>query len=190
MIRDLIERNRSYRRFDEKASIAEETLRGLVDLARLSGSSANRQPLRYVLSVTPDRNELIFSCLAWAGYLPDWKGPGEGERPTGYIVVLGDTEISSNFGIDPGIAMQSMLLGAGDQGLGGCIIASIKKDKLREALRIPERYEILYVLALGKPVETVVVEPIPADGSIKYWRSADQVHQVPKRAMKDLLLDI
>lgn len=190
MIQDLIARNRSYRRFDGKVVIGEETLRGLVDLARLSASSANRQPLKYILSNTAARNDLIFPCLAWAGYLPEWKGPTEAERPSGYVVVLGDTEISGNFGVDPGIALQSMLLGAVEQGLGGCIIASIKKEKLRDALSIPERYEILYVLALGKPAETVQVEALGADGDIKYWRTADEVHHVPKRALKELLLDI
>jgi len=49
MIRDLIEKNRSYRRFYESESIKSEMLRELVDLARLSGSAANRQPLKYIL---------------------------------------------------------------------------------------------------------------------------------------------
>jgi hypothetical protein len=61
-----------------------------VNLARLSASAANLQPLRYILSNDPHKNELIFSCLAWAAYLKDWPGPPEGERPSAYIIMLGD----------------------------------------------------------------------------------------------------
>jgi nitroreductase len=103
--------------------------------------------------------------LTWARYLKDWSGPREGERPTGYIVVLGDTEITRSFGCDHGIAAQTMLLGAVERGLGGCMIASIDRDGLRQALKIPPRFEILLVLALGKPREEVVVETLKPDGS-------------------------
>ncbi len=190
MIQDLIQRNRSYRRFDQKISIDKETLKGFINLARLSASLANRQPLKYVIINDAGRNEQVFACLGWAGYLSDWHGAVEGERPTAYIVLLGDTQISTNFAVDEGIACQSILLGATEHGYGGCIIATIKKEKLREILHIPEAYEILLVVALGKPVETVQIEEINAEGDIKYWRDANQVHHVPKRALKDIILDL
>ena len=82
MIRELVIKNRSYRRFHQEVPVERETLRELVDLARLSASAANRQPLKYILSCEPERNALIFSCLRWAGYLKDWRGPAEGERPS------------------------------------------------------------------------------------------------------------
>jgi len=71
MIRDLILRNRSYRRFYKEVDIKLETLRELVDLARLSPSARNAQPLKYILSCEHQRNSLIFPHLAWAGYLTD-----------------------------------------------------------------------------------------------------------------------
>jgi nitroreductase len=189
MIRDLVLRNRSCRRFYQDEAITEEVLRELVDLARLSASGANRQPLKYLLSTERARNAAIFECLAWAGYLEDWPGPAEGERPAGYVVVLGDTDISDSFGIDPGIGAQSILLGATEKGLGGCILASVDRDRLRQMLAIDPRYEILYVLALGKPKEVVVIESLPPGGSIRYWRDADGVHHVPKRALEEIILD-
>lgn len=187
MIKDLIQANRSYRRFFESEVVSCETLRDLVDLARLSASGANRQPLKYLLSCTPERNATIFPHLAWAGYLTDWPGPAEGERPAAYVVILGDATISRSFGVDHGIAAQSILLGAAERGLGGCIIASIQRQALREALVLDPRYEILLVLALGRPKEHVVVEPVGPDGDIKYWRDAQGVHHVPKRALDDLI---
>ena len=129
-------------------------------------SAGNLQPLKYVFSCDPERNALIFPHLVWARYLKDWSGPSEGEKPTGYIVVLGDTEITRSFGCDHGIAAQTILLGAVEKGLGGCMIASIDRDGLRQALKIPARFEILLVLALGKPKEKVVIETLKPDGDV------------------------
>lgn len=188
MLRDLIVKNRSYRRFHQEVAISCETLRELVDLARLSASGANRQPLKYILSCEPEKNSRIFPCLGWAAYLKDWPGPEEGERPSAYIIILGDTEISRSYFVDHGIAAQSILLGATEKGLGGCMIASIQQQALRQALDIPERYEILLVLALGKPKETVVIEPVGPDGDIKYWRDSKGVHHVPKRSLEEIII--
>ncbi|MCJ7669470.1 MAG: nitroreductase family protein, partial [Dehalococcoidia bacterium] len=93
MIRDFILKNRSYRRFYEEVDIKLDILRELVDLARLSASAMNAQPLKYILSCEPKRNSLIFPHLVLGRYLPDWSGPCEGERPSAYIIILGDTEI-------------------------------------------------------------------------------------------------
>jgi len=188
MIRDLILKNRSYRRFHQEVAIERATLRELVDMARLSASGANRQPLKYILSCDPKRNALIFPQLAWAAYLKDWPGPAEGERPAAYIIILGDTEVSEQFFCDHGIAAQSILLGATERGLGGCIMAGIKQDGLRQALEIAPHYEIMLALALGKPKEKVVIDELGAEGDIKYWRDSNSVHHVPKRSLDDIII--
>jgi len=41
---------------------------------------------------------------------------------------------------------------------GGRMLGAIQREELRKAFSIPERYEILLVLALGKPAEQVVAE--------------------------------
>lgn len=186
-IKQLIEKTRSYRRFDGNHPVSTETLVSLVDLARLSASGANRQPLKYILVNNTEECAGVYSCLAWAGYLTTWEGPDPGERPTAYIIVLGDKEISDSCGIDHGIAAQSIMLGATTEGLGGCIIASIKKEKLRALLSIPAGLDILLVLALGKPVEKVVIETLE-NNNVKYWRDDARVHHVPKRTLDEIIL--
>lgn len=165
-----------------------ETLKELVDLARLSASAGNLQPLKYILSDTPERNSLVFSCLGWAAYLKEWPGPPEGERPAAYIVILGDRTIAKNFWCDHGIACQSILLGAREAGLAGCIFGAVNWKKLRESLKIPESLEPLLVLAIGKPVETAVVEAVDESGDIKYWRDEEMVHHVPKRSLEEVIV--
>jgi len=184
---DLVVRTRSYRRFDQSYHIATEILRELVNLACLTSSARNAQALKYLLINTPEDCANLFPLIAWAGYLTDWPGPIEGERPTAYIVVLKDTTISQNIFCDDGLAIQSIMLGATEKGLGGCIIGSINKEQIRETLSLAEDLEVLYVLALGKPIEKVVLEEIK-DNNSKYWRDKNGVHHVPKRELDELII--
>ena len=186
-IRQLLAKNRSYRRFHEDQPLGRDTLVSLVELTRLCPSAANLQPLKYLVACSPDENAKIFPHLRWAGALKDWPGPAEGERPAGYIVILGDTKIHPTFSVDPGIVAQSMLLAAVEQGLGGCMIGSIDRKSLRKAMDLPERFEILLVVALGRPRETVVLEDTKDPQQIAYWRDDDGVHHVPKRPLEELL---
>ena len=190
MLKDLIMKNRSFRRFHQEVSIERERLAGFIELGRLSASGGNYQPLKYIISCDGKMNAVIFPHLAWAGFLKDWAGPAEGERPAAYIIILGDRSISKSFGCDHGIAAQSILLGAAEQGLRGCMIGSIQRKELGEALQITDDYEILLVLAIGEPRETVVLESVGVDGDIKYWRDEDDKHHVPKRALKDIILEL
>lgn len=188
MLKDIVLKNRSYRRFYEEYRVSRDVLIELIDLARFSASAANLQPLKYCVSYDPEKNMAIYSCLKWAGYLTDWDGPKEGERPSAYIVILGDTAITGNFGCDHGIAGQSIMLGASEKGLGGCIIGSVDRLKLKSILKIDDKYEILLVIALGKPKEKVVLDQVGDDGAIRYWRDAEDAHHVPKRQLNDIVL--
>lgn len=188
MLTDLLLKNRSYRRFDESVPVSESDLRTLVDAARYCPSAANRQLLKYRLVYEPAENEKVFACLKFAAYLQDWSGPAEGERPTAYIVVLGDESIYKFSEVDAGIAMQTILLRATELGFGGCILASVQRDNLRRALALDERFHIGYVVALGKPAEVSLIEPLEQSGSIQYYRDANGVHHVPKRSLEDLIV--
>lgn len=186
MLIDLVRKSRSYRRFYEEKEITNEELKQLVELARLSPSGANRQPLKYVICSSKEKNKEIFETLAWAGYLKDWKGPVEGERPSAYIVILREKGIST--GLDEGICAQSIFLGAADMGFGGCFIASVNKPKLSKVIHLSEDYEIILVIALGYPKEEVVLEEINEDDDVKYYRDENEVHHVPKKKLEDIII--
>jgi nitroreductase len=188
-LKELILKTRSYRRFNESYNIDLNTLKSLVDLARLSASGANRQPLKYIIYNSASECDRIFPYLAWAGYLTEWPGPEKGERPSAYVMILGDKSITEIFGVDHGIAAQTIMLAATEAGLGGCIIQSIKREDLRSALEIPDKYEILLILALGKPVENVVLEEIK-NNDVKYWRDNNKIHHVPKRSLEEVIIKI
>ncbi len=189
MLKDLILKNRSCRRFFEDYKVDKQILKELVDLARLSPSAGNVQPLKYILSCDPEKNTKIFSTLAWAGYLEDWSGPEVGERPSAYIVILGDRELKPKFTWDHSIAATSIVFGAAEKDLAGCILAAIDRKKLCQSLDIPDRYEVLLVVALGKGKENIQIDALGQDGDIKYWRDKNGTHHVPKRSLDSIILD-
>ena len=188
--RDLMQQNRSRRKFDETRPIREDELVELVELTRFMPSGMNLQPLKYVVIADKEQCDAIFPLLGWAGYLKDWKGPAKGERPTGYVIMLLDKNVADSPGCDHGIACQSIMLGAVEKGYGGCIIGIVNRKKLASLLDLPDNFDILLVLALGVPAQEVVVESLPSDGSIKYWSGEDGNHHVPKRGLDELLVGL
>lgn len=190
MIRQLVEKTRTIRRFQENRPIAPEILVEILQLSRFGGSARNGQPLRYMIVTDEAVRQQVFPHLGWAGYLPEWHGPDVGERPTAYIVCLLakkrclGPEHEAHF--DLGISTQSMLLGGAEKGIFGCRIGSFSA-KLNEILQIDEDHTILLVLALGYPAETVVIDDMAETDSVRYWRDAGGVHHVPKRKLQDLL---
>ena len=189
MIKDIVQKNRSYRSFDPNRTITRDELLEFVDIARCTSSSRNIQPLKYRLVCTPEECDRVLSLTAWAGRLKNVKLPPDGHAPTAYIVICCDMTIAetiTTFLRDVGIVAQTILLAATEAGLGGCMIGSFDRDKLHAALNIPETNMIMLVLALGKPDEKVVLTE--AQGSeVGYYR-ADGCHYVTKRPLKDIIL--
>ena len=186
MIRDLIMKNRSYRRFDSTVKITQHQLINWIELARFSASGRNMQPLKYAISVDEKLNEKIFPNIGWAGYLNNWKGPEKNEQPVAYIAVLHDKSVAENYYCDDGIAIQSILIGAVDEGFGGCIIGTFNKRRVAKIFELTDNLEILWLIALGKPAEKVVLEDVK-NNEIKYWRDDKDIHHVPKRSMNELI---
>lgn len=187
MIRDLIIKNRSYRRFNSAIKITQQQIESWIELARFSASGRNMQPLKYAICTNELVNAKIFPNVGWAGYLRHWKGPKEGDRPVAYVAVMHDKSLSDKYFCDDGIAMQSILLGAVEDGFGGCMIGSFNKSKVTRILDLPENLEILWLIALGKPEERSIIDDCKND-EIKYWRDKNELHHVPKRLLNDIII--
>lgn len=189
MLKDLVQSNRSYRRFDHSTPISMQTLEELVELARLCPSAANKQPLRFILNTAAADNDAIFACLKWAAYLTDWDGPAPTERPSAYIIMINTAKEWEFAKFDLGIMAQTVLLGAVEKGLGGCMIGALDREKLRAHFSLQPEMDVSLVLALGKPVEDVRIVDVLEGGSIRYYRDDAGVHYVPKRSPVELTLE-
>jgi len=186
MIKELLLKNRSYRRFHQNERIDEQVLFDLVGLVRFCASGRNAQTLKYIIVNDIDKCEEVFRTLSWAGYISDWAGPCEGEKPSAYIIQVNDDSLGKNYFCDDGITAQSMLLGAVEKGFGGCILRAFTKE-LGGIVNVPEGMRVVQVIALGKPKEEVVIDDIK-DGDFKYWRDDNGVHHVPKRTLEELII--
>lgn len=191
MLKDLILASRSYRSFDERVKIERERLLNWVDCARLSPSSINLQMLKFRLVTKPEECEKMLANTYWAGKIKDQKIPPIGHAPVAYILICADknvTEAAPSFQKDVGIAAQSIMLAAAEDGFGGCMIAGFSAETAIFDLSLPEGVLPQLVLALGKPDETVVLTAPAEDGSVTYYREGG-VHYVQKRSLQELVLE-
>ena len=191
MLRDIIIKARSVRSFDTSRTIDNKTLRSFIDTARLTASSCNLQPLKYCISSNKESNDFIFSGTRWAGLLKDYSGPDESFRPSAYIVICLDTDISANekmFLRDVGIAAQTIDLLAAELGIGCCMLGSFDTDGIASHFQLPSNIRPELLLALGYPAEFPVLED--ECGSVAYYRDENNVHHVPKRKTKDIIIKL
>lgn len=187
-IEHLSRTTRSFRRFRESYPVTETLMTQWINNARVTASAANKQPLRYRIVTDSDQCARVFDTLSWAAALPDWDGPKEGERPTGYIIMAVDSKTFEGelWRFDAGIAAQTIMLASTEEGFGGCMILSFKRKQIKEILDMPEGLEPVLVLALGRPIEDVRLVDAEGDDTT-YYRNENQVHFVPKRRLEDVL---
>ena len=184
----LVTAARTCRRFEEDKPLNMADLEWLADCARLAPSARNAQDLRFVLVGPGDMCGRLFALTRWAGALKDWGGPQPGERPTGFIAILLPTKSNDLHLGDTGIAAQTMQLAAASRGWGCCIMQAFDHQAAPKLLAVPDAYTMALVLAFGVAKEKRVLAPMPTAGNAPYWRDAQGVHYVPKRALTDLIL--
>ena len=193
---DLLEmnmKNRSCRGYDESYKVSKETLEELVNLTRFAPASVNIQPMKYYLSWTDEQNAVIQPLTGWARQLPGNNLPYPGHRPTAFIVILHDKNVAPNvarFSKDVGIAAQTIALGAVEKGLNVCMIGNFSPEKVAQALSLPENLEVVLIIAVGKQDEKIVLTEIDEGEDTAYYRDENDVHYVPKRKLKDIIVNI
>ncbi len=189
MLNELVKKSRSKRAFRSDAALTRRTLLELCDMARYAPAAMNLQPLKYRLVTEDTEVARMTEITRWAASLTQ-KLPPEGHGPSAYIVICHDTELTPQkpiFLIDAGIVAQTMMLAAAERGLGGCILGSAKDAEVSELLGLPETLAPVLVLGLGIPEETVVLTEAQ-NGKVRYYRDEENVHYVPKRPLKDIII--
>ena len=191
MILELAMKNRSYRGYDESYRFTKEELMELVNVTRYAASSVNRQPFAYYIAWEKDEVDKIQKLTKWARGLPQMTLPHPGMCPTGWVIVLHNTDWAPNverFRQDRGIVAQTLLLAAAENGLGGCMIGNYVPDEVKAALDLPDNMVPVLIIALGKPAEKIVITEVGEDGDVNYYRDENDVHYVPKRKLEDIVL--
>ncbi|MCS7125097.1 MAG: nitroreductase family protein [Candidatus Bathyarchaeota archaeon] len=129
--------------------IPKETLEKILEAARLAPSAGNVQPWHFIVVTNPEKR----ATLAKAPFAKFLK-----KAPV-VIVGCGDQKASPKwFMVDVAIAMQNMVLTATSMGLGTCWVGSFDEEKVRGMLKIPERYRVVALLALGYPQRKIDIQ--------------------------------
>ncbi len=142
---DVILTRRSIRQYETK-EIPQEVLRQILEAGRQAPSAANRQPIRFVVVKDPDILKVLCdSILArFVKYAP--------------AAIVGCADVKSLLTgkwaiVDTAIAMQNMVIAASTFGVGSCWIGACDEDKIKELLKIPDRWKVVALVTFGYPAE-------------------------------------
>lgn len=182
---EAVMKRRTIRKF-KQIKIDHNDLLKLVDCARMAPYAVNAQPLKFKIIDDKSLTDVIFPYTRWGAALADGT-PKADERPVSYIAVFGDTEIKQNFIADSAAAATIMILAAEEMGISSCWLGAIDKEKITSELKIPERYKLEYLIAFGYPLQKSRAVDMK-NQSTKYYLTDDQVVNVPKRTIEDILL--
>jgi nitroreductase len=146
---EVIKTRRSIRSYKADA-VPEESLRRVLDAARIAPSGSNRQPWRFYVVKDPDKRRRVAQACGgqtWIGQAPTvivatgWRVPFS---RGGYMGEM-------SFIMDVGIAFTHLILAARAEGLGTCWIGDFQNAEVKEALGLPDELDVVAVTPLGYP---------------------------------------
>ena len=186
-IETLMEKNRSYRGYDQSFVVKRDMLERIVAVNTKIASAKNQQVLRFKLVTKETGADIIVQNMKLGGLLPELHLPYPGTEPEAFIIICSTVPETKFVDIDLGIAAQSMLLKATEMGLNGIMIGAFNKAKITEAFNLP--YEPLLILAIGKGNEKIKLQPVDASDKLAYYRDENGVQFVPKIRWEQLVLE-
>lgn len=175
-INTLLRKNRSHRGYNSSYEVSLEELTKIIAVNTLTGSTKNQQILRFK-PLTGEDAKNFNAYIKLGGMLPELHLPLKGTEPNSFIIVCTKEPENKWTYMDLGISVQSMLLKAVSMGLNGICIGSFNKEEAKKLL--PDGYEPLIVVAIGKGIEKIELVPVNEGESVAYYRK-DGVHYVPK----------
>lgn len=183
-IKTAIKGRRTVRRFSQKP-VAADKIKQLIDAGRVASCGGNMQRLRYV--VVQDDKELlsnVFDTTSWGGFVQPKRNPIPGETsPTAFLVLTCKTEDAASAAIDAGAAIENIQLMAYALGLGCCWIGAYKHERVDSLLDL-NGMQSVFLVALGYPAETPVMEDITTEQPAQYYLDDDDVLHVPKYSVE------
>lgn len=187
-IDNLLKTRRTIRKF-KQIPLSEKQLCKYIDNARFSPSAGNIQPLKYAVLCNKEMTEKMFDFVKWAAYLAPDYNTKEDERPTAYIVICADESIRKNgYETDIGLAAGNIIISAWADEIGTCLMGAIDRPKIAELLNLPDKLKVSCVIALGYPKEEPKSVEVQ-DEDIKYYLNGEGRLCVPKRGLKEILIN-
>ncbi|MEI7638701.1 MAG: nitroreductase family protein [Syntrophus sp. (in: bacteria)] len=185
---DVITSRRSIRKFREE-NISADTVRLLLDAARLAPSGSNLQPARFIIAQSPAAKEalsrytpykfivkasVIFVCCA------DLTAMTSRDRRIGELLkegafegvdmdmndpsaaanpIINEEAIKAYLTMNVAIAVEHIVLKAVDLGLGSCWLGRFDRDRVKEYLALDENIFPVVLLPVGHPDQSPKARP-------------------------------
>lgn len=185
-LKTLVQDARTTRRFKKDQEVTFEDLREILEVARISSSAKNMQPIKYILVTKKEDVLQLAQTAAWAAHLKDWD-QSEEERPSAFIIMLNDNMIDGFPMFDAGASFTAISLAAKSKGLSTCPMASIDKELCKKLFVIPDNLDVMIGIAVGVGSENVkLVDAQSFDTN--YYRLEDETHCVPKRTLEQIIM--
>ncbi len=185
-LKSLVQSSRTTRRFKKDAKVTNEDLKELLEVARLTSSAKNMQPIKYILVTKKEEVLQLAQTAAWAAHFKEWEQSDE-ERPSAFILMLNDRMIDGYPLFDAGASFTAISLAAKSKGLAVCPMASIDKELCSKLFVIPDNLDVMIGIAVGIGNETIQLVDAKA-GDTNYYRLEDETHCVPKRTLDQIIM--
>ncbi len=157
---EMVKGRRSIRKFESR-EIEEEKIQTLLEAIRWSQSWANTQCWEVVMVTEEDQKKKLQEAVPSnnPAYLAVLKAPIvfvmiAKLKEAGYYKGKVTTKFGDWFMFDMGIANQNLCLTAHCLGLGTVVVGLFDHDKVREALGVPEGYEVVTMVPIGYPAQS------------------------------------
>jgi nitroreductase len=185
---EVIASRRSIRKFKEE-DISADTVRLLLEAARLAPSGSNIQPWRFIVAQSPAAKEALGRCTPYKFIVKasvifvccaDLTAMTTRERRLGELfqegafegvdIDMNDTSITTNpildeeavkayLSMNVAIAVEHIVLKAVDLGLGSCWLGRFDRDKVKEYLALDEKIHPVVLLPVGHPDQSPKARP-------------------------------
>jgi nitroreductase len=125
--------------------VPRETIRRIVEAARLTASSMNGQPWHFIVVEKPEELRQLGGLLR--------TGPYVAQAALAVVVAIDKTQYAVS---DASRAIQSMILAAWSEGVGSNWAGFIGGlDSIKPLLNIPKDIDVLAVVPFGYPVKSI-----------------------------------
>ncbi|MBN2434043.1 MAG: nitroreductase family protein [Spirochaetes bacterium] len=149
-VKDAVKKRRAYRNI-EPVVIDDDIVHELIDAARLAPSCFNKQPWRFVFVRSEEKLQMMKQVYSDGN---EWAHKG-----SAVVAVFASKESDcvirdrEYYLFDTGIAVGQMLLRATELGLVAHPIAGYSPDKVHKILSIPDKFNIITLLVIGKKTD-------------------------------------
>ncbi len=124
--------------------VSDEIITRILEAGRWAGSAKNVQPWIFILVQNRETLKRLAACGDYASHLP---------AAAFAIAVAGEPMLS--LGFDSGRAIENMMLAAWGEGVGSCIASMHRQADAKRVLEMPERLNLVQVVAFGWPQPNV-----------------------------------